>query len=72
MQRTHPVCENSNHLAQGIGVARCWYGVAVRKVTVTYNEVESDTFDLCYDCAERLRKDARKHGYQCRSKRMKI
>ena len=34
------------------------------RLKVIYNEVESDTLDLCSGCASAIAKDARKHGYK--------
>jgi hypothetical protein len=56
--RGHPICAPA-----------CYIGVAARTVTVSYNEVEKDTLELCEDCAKVISRDAKRHGYRVSSRR---
>ena len=55
--RGHPICAPA-----------CYNGVAVRTITVSYNEVEEDTLHLCQECAKVISRDARRHGYRVSSR----
>lgn len=57
------ICENSSSGMYRIVSPQCWKGKVSKEVTVTYNEVESDTLRLCAECAKDLKKDARRLGY---------
>lgn len=57
------LCENSSTMASGVIAPQCFANKAVVKITVEYNEVESDTLRLCKECAGYLTKDAKSHGY---------
>lgn len=59
-------CENSSDSISNIINPQCWKGKVTKRVTVTYNEVESDTLHLCVECAGYVSKDARRHGYKVR------
>jgi hypothetical protein len=45
------------------GIRQCFNEPATVKVTVRYNDVESDTHVLCDECGRELKRDARSHGY---------
>jgi protein-arginine kinase activator protein McsA len=49
---------------------QCHNNEATVALTIIYNEVESDTRNLCDDCEKLFRRDARRHGYKIRSKRL--
>lgn len=63
-------CENGQaaHLGHAICAPACYNDAAVRTVTVSYNEVEKDTLQLCEECAKVISRDARRHGYRVSSK----
>jgi hypothetical protein len=46
------------------GSISCFGGKAEKRVTGVYNDSESDTLSLCSDCAGRVAKDAKSHGYK--------
>jgi hypothetical protein len=64
------ICENSSSRATQIGIPQCFMNTATTIITVHYHELESDTLLLCNECAKHLRKDARRHGYKIRSKKI--
>jgi len=58
-------CENSSDGISRIGVAQCYKGEQEVELTIAYDEhgMEKDTLRLCKECADRVEKDAKKHGY---------
>ena len=57
-------CDNSSLRAGGAIVApACAGNLPTRTVTITYNEVESDSLRLCDECSKTVATDARRHGY---------
>lgn len=55
-------CDNATHR---ILSPTCPGKPATHRVTITYNEVESDELLVCESCGENLVRDARRHGYTC-------
>jgi hypothetical protein len=61
-------CENASILGTGISVhPQCCNGRKEYRCTVKYNAVSSDTFELCGQCRDNLKKEARRHGYKFKS-----
>jgi len=66
------LCENAYRRGRGIGIEpSCYANEATKEVTVIYHELESDTFFLCDECAEALKRDAIKHGYRVKIRKLR-
>jgi hypothetical protein len=57
------------------GIRQCYNEPATVEVTVTYGQRfsggdESDTHILCDECGSELKRDARSHGYEVKTKRL--
>jgi len=63
-------CDNDSSMGHTVINPQCFKGVPSFKVAVQYNEVESDTLTLCADCAQAVKRDARRHGYKVTTKRI--
>lgn len=55
---------------QPIMAPACDRGFAILELTITYREGDSDTLLLCRACANRIARDARKHGYAVRRRKL--
>jgi len=65
------LCENAYRRGRGIGIeTQCYANEATKEVTVIYHELESDTFFLCDECAKALKRDAIKHGYKVKIRKL--
>jgi hypothetical protein len=70
-RRTNLICDNANSNGSGITVKpQCFRNRALYKVTVRYNEAESDTANLCEECMQALKKDAEPRGYKITAKEL--
>lgn len=65
------LCENSSTLTNNIIYPKCVDGKKEYEVTIKYNDVEKDTLHLCAKCMVAVKRDAMRHGYSVRTKRMK-
>ena len=65
---TREKCDNGQAAYRGhpICAPACHGGVAVRTITIVYNEVEKDTLHLCQKCSGVISRDAHRHGYKVR------
>lgn len=48
----------------------CSGGEATIKLTVQYHELESDTLNLCGECAKNVARDARRHSYKVKQQKL--
>jgi len=48
----------------------CHAGIAARQVTIQYNELERDVWNLCVSCAKLMAKDARRYGYTVTNRKL--
>lgn len=61
------VCENASDMGHRIINPQCLKGFATVTLTVFYDDrcrAESDTLNLCSDCAKEVEEDAQRHGYK--------
>lgn len=63
-------CDNGEkaYLGSPIESPACFRAEATRQVTISYNDVESDTLYLCDECVRVIRRSARRHGYRVKAK----
>jgi len=67
------LCDNASSKAlYPIITPQCYNNRATRRATITYNEIESDTLDVCDECAKRLRYDSVGRGYRFKSRKLKV
>ena len=79
MGRTIEICENSSRGTAGLAVIapQCYGSEATHEVKVIYSEdhsgcgADEDVLRLCLPCTKRVKKDARKHGYAVKVKRIR-
>jgi len=65
-------CDNASRRGSGCFNPQCCDGKREYRCTVIYNQgmYDSDTLVLCAECTENLKREARKHGYKFKSKRL--
>ena len=64
-------CDNASSRGTGVGISpQCTNGKREFNCTIFYNDVESDSMTLCKKCKDNLRKEARRHGYRFKAKRI--
>ncbi len=64
-------CDNASRRGTGISLRpQCCNGKREFECTVIYNEgvYGRDTFIVCRDCRDNMKKEARRHGYRFKSK----
>ena len=63
-------CDNGEkaYLGSPIEPPACLRAAATHRVTIRYNDVESDTLYLCAHCARLIARSARRHGYRVEAK----
>lgn len=59
-------CDNDSSMGHRVIYPQCFKGKVTKRVTIQYNEVESDTLDLCDDCTKNVAEDARHRRYKVR------
>ena len=66
-------CDNRATSTNRIFNPRCYNNIAVNKVTIHYDKLsnEEDELILCKDCTTNLKKQARKHKYTVKVKKLK-
>ena len=79
MGRTIEICENSSRgtASSAVVTPQCYGNESTHEVKVIYSEdhfgcrADEDILHLCLSCAERVKKDARRHGYAVKVKRIR-
>jgi len=65
------LCDNASYKrSYPIITPQCYSNKATRQVTISYNEVESDSLSVCDACAKALRRDCRGRGYRFSSRKV--
>lgn len=64
------LCENASRLGIPIFSPSCESGKKEYEVVVYYNEAERDILHLCRECRNRIKRDARRHGYKVRTAKL--
>lgn len=64
-------CDNASRRGKGVSIKpQCLDGKREFECTVIYNEVSRSTMVLCSACRQHLKREARKHKYKFKSKKL--
>lgn len=63
-------CDNDTSMGRHIFSGGCYKGKQEVRLTIKYSPYEKDILYLCKNCAEKIKRDAKRHGYEVLSKRL--